>query len=409
MKKITLIGTGCGHLSTITAGAVAALKDAALIIGAPRLLESLPSQWGRDRWPAIAAEEIRDIIRDYPEEEGKICVVYSGDAGFYSGARTLLPLMEEEGWEAEVLPGISSVQMMAAKMKMPWQDWKLVSAHGLEVQADRELEGRRPVFFLTGGKLGPADICRQLTDAGLGDTPVAVGERLSYEDEQIRRGKAEELAGEVFDSLSVILVMPEASEEKRPVFRPGIPDRGFIRGEVPMTKQDVRAVIAGRMQTGEEDIVWDVGAGTGSVSVELALQTPKGKVWAVERDPEGCLLIRQNRERFGLANLEVVEGAAPEALADLPAPDKVFIGGSGGHMEEIISIAAEKNPHVRICASAILLETVTEALTAMAAHGMDTDAVQVSVSTARQAGGKHMMMGANPIFIITGERPCSGS
>lgn len=402
--NITLIGTGCGDLSTITAGAVSALRRADLIIGAGRLLESMPAQWTGRRESAIRPEEILQIIRRAQEEAGgplRVCVIYSGDTGFYSGSRTLTPLLEEAGYEFQVLPGISSVQMMAARLARPWQDWRLVSAHGQDCDAPAEVSRGSAVFFLTGGRLGPADLCRQLTEAGLGDLSVTVGERLSYPEERISRGSAAEFADRSFDPLSVMLA--EAAPE-RAQLRPGIPDGMFIRGEVPMTKQDVRAVIAGRMQAGEDDVIWDVGAGTGSVSVELALQAKAGQVFAIERDPCGILLIRQNRERFGVWNLHPVEGEAPEVLEHLPAPDAVFVGGSGGHMAQILDAALEKNPAVRVCVSAILLETVTETLSAMAARGMQTDLVQAAFSTARKAGKKHMMIGGNPIYVITGAR-----
>lgn len=434
--SITLIGTGCGHLSTITAGAVRELRRADLIVGAPRLLASLPEEWGSRRAAAILAEDILRICLEYLRgeggEEGRICVVYSGDTGFYSGARTLLPLLGEADLPAGVMPGISSVQMLAARLQLPWQDWKLVSAHGLECDGAAETDPVRPTFFLTGGKLGPGELCGQLTEGGLGERQVVIAARLSYEDEKIFAGPARQFAGKEFDSLSVMLVKGEeaaqkedqeeapAMEDMEPgrfretagksrnrVWAPGIPDDQFIRGEVPMTKQDIRAVIAGRMQVQEGDVIWDVGAGTGSVSVELAIQAGRGRVYAVERDADGSRLIRLNRDKFGCENLEPVDGAAPDALRDLPAPDRVFIGGSGGKMEEILRIILEKNEHARICVSAILLETAVRTLEVMAGEGLQTSVVQVAVATGRPAGGKHMMMGGNPIFIITGEKPCS--
>lgn len=409
--NIFLIGTGGGSPDTMTAEAADVLKRASLIIGAPRLVESLPEGWGGRREAAIAAGDILNIIQAHRAEgDGIVCVVFSGDTGFYSGTRSLLPLLREAGLSPRIIPGISSVQLLAARLQIPWQDWKLVSAHGLDCDAAAEAAKDRPTFFLTGGKIGPADLCRQLRDAGLGGRRVAIAERLSYDEEKLHQGRAEEFAGKQFDSLSVMLVYPaeegeEAGSGGAANWRPGIDDRAFIRGEVPMTKQDVRAVIAGRMQVREGDVIWDVGAGTGSVSVELALQTGSGRVYAVERDPEGCLLIGQNREKFGLKNLDVVEGSAPDALKSLPAPDQVFIGGSGGKMREIIELALDKNPRARICVTAILLETVSDALGAMEARGMMTDVTQVSVSTARSVGKKHMMMGTNPIFIITGQAP----
>lgn len=424
--KVTLAGTGCGSMYTMTAGVVKAIREAGMIIGASRLLDSLPEEWGGQRVAAISADEILSRINEYRENhlaEGDdmdpVCVVFSGDAGFYSGARPLLPLLEEYGIEAEVLPGISSIQMLSARLKRPWQDWKLVSAHGIDCDVAESLSDGEPTFFLTGGDLGPAEICTRLVEAGKGELEVTIAEKLSYDDEEIIRGKATDFTGADFDSLSVILVEAEEAdprEEEGPVaaeeagdamkevksFRAGLPDYLFIRGDVPMTKRDVRAVIAGHMQIMEDDVIWDVGAGTGSVTCEMAIQATGGKVYAVEKDRDGITLIEQNAERFGLKNIETVYGEAPEALMDLPAPDRVFIGGSDGRMSEILDVALEKNPMVFVCVSAILLETATGTMAAMESRGMNTEITQVSVSTGRGTSGKHMMIGSNPIFIMTG-------
>ncbi len=408
--SVTLAGTGCGDLGTMTVEVRQALQEADLIIGAERLLEGLPADCAGKRVPAIYAAEICSLIQEtvnHPEsaqkqaEEPRICVAYSGDSGFYSGTRSLLPLLEEAGIQARVMPGISSIQVLSARLGRPWQDWRLVSAHGTDCDAVTAVMGAQPVFFLTGGKLTPAELCGQLKEAGLGDLQVSVGERLTYEDERILTGSAAEFAEKSFAPLSVMLAEPASWSGD---LTPGIDDSEFIRGQVPMTKQDVRAAVLGHLQIRRTDRVWDVGAGTGSVSVEMAMKASAGRVWAVERGSEGCDLIRQNREKFGVWNLIPVEGAAPEALADLPAPDRVFIGGSSGNLTEIIHAALEKNPDARICVSAIVLETLQEAVTAMDAAGLDPEITHVSVSTARKLGAKHMMMAGNPIYIITGER-----
>ena len=405
--SVILAGTGCGSLDNMTIEVRQALLDADLIIGAKRLVEGLPEEFSGQRQPAIYAQEICDMIREAQEKEVdvRVCVAFSGDSGFYSGTRSLLPLLEEAGIQAKILPGISSIQLFAARLQQPWQDWRLVSAHGTDCDAVTEVMQGQPVFFLTGGKLTPAELCDQLTKAGLGGLQVTVGERLTYDDELIVTGTAEEFAQQSFPPLSVMLAQPARTAGD---LTPGIADEQFIRGEVPMTKETVRAAILGHLQIRREDTVWDVGAGTGSVSVEMAMKASAGRVYAVEREREGILLIRQNREKFGTWNLCPVEGAAPEALQDLPAPDRVFIGGSGGHLAEIMDIVLEKNPRARICVSAIVLETMQEAVAAMAAAGMDAKIVQVAVSTARRLGKgpgvKHMMMAGNPIFIITGQK-----
>ena len=180
---------------------------------------------------------------------------------------------------------------------------------------------------------------------------------------------------------------------------PGAADEDFLRGKVPMTKQEVRAAVLAKLAVGPEDICWDVGAGTGSVSIELALHSQA--VWAVEHKAEACELIRQNRERFGAWNLRLIEGHAPEVLADLPAPDVVFLGGTGRQMPEILSIVHEKNPNTRLCISAIALETLHQAMTELTALGYAPDITQISVSRARTGGDLHLLLAQNPIFLIS--------
>ena len=402
--KIVLAGTGCGSIGSMTLEVLNAISKADLLIGAPRLLESIPADYTAERQPAIAAKDILDVIRAKAssEPDANICVLYSGDSGFYSGTRSLMPLLEEAGLTACVLPGISSIQAFASKLQEPWQDWLLVSAHGKDCDAVTAVMQGKPVFFLTGGDLGPGELCKQLCDAGLGNLEVIIGERLSYEDERIVSGTASEFAWSGFDSLAVMLARPADCAGD---MTPGIADSEFVRGNVPMTKRDVRAAILAHMQIQPEDILWDVGAGTGSVSIEMAMKASRGRVYALERNHEGFELMSKNRCNFGVWNLTLLEGSAPDDLIELPAPDKVFIGGSGGRLRKIIQLVLEKNPQALICVTAIVLETLHDAVDEMTAAGMDVEIVQIASSTARPVGGKHMMMASNPIYIITGQRP----
>ena len=176
-----------------------------------------------------------------------------------------------------------------------------------------------------------------------------------------------------------------------------------------MTKEEVRSVSLSRLALREDDLVWDVGAGTGSVAVEAALQAPWGRVFAVEQKPEACALIRQNRDAFSAWNLEVVEGEAPDALRDLPAPDCVFIGGSSGTLGEMLQLALQKKPAVRVVINAITLETLAEGMKWMTALPMEeVQVVQLSAARSRQAGNYHLMMGQNPVAILSGRGASHG-
>jgi precorrin-6Y C5,15-methyltransferase (decarboxylating) len=169
-----------------------------------------------------------------------------------------------------------------------------------------------------------------------------------------------------------------------------------------MTKQEVRAAALSKLAVRPADVLWDVGAGTGSVSVELALAADRGETYAVECGDEGCALIRANREKLGAWNLHVIQGKAPEALKELPAPDGVFIGGTRGEMEAVVDTVLGKNPNARICISAIAIETLPAAVAALTAHGIEARVTQLSVSRTKGVGGLHLLMANNPVFLITG-------
>lgn len=394
---VYLAGTGCGT-GTQTAELERVLAHVTVIAGPERLLQMIPSEthaWLK-KIRAVYPQEILDAVRKTEQGGGSICVLLSGDSGFFSGTRKLLPLLED--YDVRVLPGISSLQILAARLGRPWQEWKLCSAHGVDCDAVREVCGGRPAFFLTGGKQGPAELCAQLAEAGLGDLPVVVGEDLGTDKEVVQEGTAGVFTQSVFSPLSVMLAEPAPVANRR---MPGFPDSLFQRSEtVPMTKQAVRSVILSLLAPGPEEICWDIGAGTGSVSIELAMQAKA--VYGVEQDPEALALAEKNRRAFGAWNLRLIKGTAPDALRELPAPDAVFVGGSKGNLPEILQAVHEKNAAARICVSAIVLENAVSAASALGDLGYQTEILQIGVSRSRKAGGKHMMTAQNPVLLITG-------
>lgn len=396
--NVTLIGMGSGQPENLTLQGLAALRQADLILGARRLLAVLPAGCTENRAAAYRPDEVAELLQTSGAENAVL--VYSGDTGFYSGASSMMEKLEALGVRARVLPGLSSIQLLAAALGRPWQGWNLVSAHGRTCDPVAECMQGRPTFFLTGGSEDPATLCAQLAAEGFGEVQGVVGQCLGTPEEKLFRGSVKELAAGRFNSLSVLLV--EAAEVL-PRRAPGLPDEAFERGDVPMTKQEVRAAVLAKLAVRPEDILWDVGAGTGSVSVELALAAPRGRVYAVECRPEGCALIKANREKFRTRNLVLVEGLAPAALSDLPAPDAVFIGGSKGSLAAIVDDALDKNPDARICVSAIALETLSAAVAALTAKGRTVQVSQIAVSRAKAVGGLHLMMAQNPIYLITGK------
>lgn len=396
--KVTLIGIGGGR-NTLSLQAYERLKQAELIIGAQRMLSALPEDCAPEarRVSAYLPEKILQVL--YEMTANRACVLFSGDTGFYSGASKLLPLLKEAGYDCEILPGTSSLQHLSAALGRPWQDWRLVSAHGRDCDPVWEVMQRSPVLFLTGGAEGVHNLCGRLTEAGLGNLAITVGENLASELQRVYQSTALALTTAPVAELNVLLIEPAPVY---PAAAPGIPDEQFIRGKVPMTKQEMRCVILGKLAVKPEDCCWDIGAGTGAVSVELSRHARS--VWAVEQKAEACELIRANRERFCAWNLHVIAGEATACLANLPNPDVVFIGGSGGHMAELVEAACSRNPEVRICISAIALESLQMAMNALKQQGRIPQVTQISVSRSNPVGNLSLLMAQNPVFLITGEK-----
>ena len=404
-RTVSIVGMGPGNTALMTRGAQEALEQADLVVGARRLLESLPTGNAR----MVTAVTSTDVLAALDDASwGRAVIAMSGDVGMFSGARGLATKIREALGEVQVvtLPGISSMQCLAAALERPWQDWRFVSAHGVACDLVCLARTNPELFLVTGGENTVGALCERLARAGLGAARVSVGERLGYLEQRVVVSSAAELAGADFDQLSVMLVEAAECGEKPEVVwpwaTPGIPDDQFERGRVPMTKQEIRAVALSKLGVAATDTIWDVGAGTGSVSVECALLARAGQVFAVERKPEAVELARRNARRFGLNNLQVIEGKAPDALLDLPAPQAVFVGGSAGTLAQVLDLALEKNPQVRVCVSAVTLETLAAATSLLASDAWEGfEAVQVQATRAESVAGYNMMRAQNPVFIVS--------
>ena len=187
--------------------------------------------------------------------------------------------------------------------------------------------------------------------------------------------------------------------------RIGIPDEEFIRGNVPMTKAEIRAMVMVKARISETDVVCDVGAGTGSLSIEAALCAPRGRVYAIERNAEGISLISENAKKFGVENIEIIHGSAPEAMADLPHQDVVLIGGSGGNLHDILRTVDEKlSPGGRIVLTAVTVETTEEIVREFSARDYDFEGFQMQVNRLRKLGHYHLYDPLSPIFIFTAQK-----
>lgn len=398
--QITVGGMGAGD-DMLLPPLTRALEQAALLLGAPRLLAQLEGRFLQaERLAAVdAAALAKALLTAAQGGVGSAVVLMSGDTGFYSGAAPLLARLAAQGQTAELLPGISTVQLLAARLKRPWQNWRLYSLHGRTGCAAAEAAANPETFFLTGGAHTPEAICEELTQAGLGDCAAVVAQQLGCAQESIVTDTVARCAAKKFAPPAVLLVQNPMPQ------RPcgfGLPDEAFLRGGVPMTKAEVRAVALARLQLQAQDVFYDVGAGTGSVAVEAArVLGSGGMAYAIERGDEACALIRQNAVRLGGHRLQLVQGVAPAAFAGLPTPSCAFVGGSGGALEEILAALLHKNPGVRVVVSAVTLQTQQRALALLqGAAWRDFGAVQLAANRLAPLGKSQMLAAQNPVTLF---------
>ena len=400
-QNVTLLGIGMGSIGTLTLEGREAVRSADLIVGARRMVDAVRLP-GQDFLYEYRSREIAAYLAEHPEYT-KVVVALSGDVGFYSGAKKLVELL---GPETKMICGISSVVYFMSKIELSWDDAKIVSAHGRVCNLVSLIRTNQKVFAILGTSDGTAHLAQKLTDYGMGEVQLYVGENLSYEDEKIFVKQARELTDYRGDALSVICAWnPDA---KTALTTHGLPDDAFTRGKVPMTKTEVRTVSLAKLCLKEDSVCYDIGAGTGSVSVEMGLRASQGSVYSIEKKEDALVLLEENKKKFALDHMRIIAGTAPEAMEELPAPTHAFIGGSSGNMKEIVELLLEKNPQVRMVINCITLETVGETLacikemqTERSEWKWESEVVQLGVSRSKEIGRYHMMMGENPIYIIT--------
>lgn len=393
--KVFLVGTGVDGKNTLTNKAAEIIENSDLIIGANRIVKPF-SNCKKKIFTTWDTDEIVNILKNNSFENA--AVLLSGDTGFFSLAEKLSRILSD--FQTEIICGISSVSYFFSKLGKPWQNAKFITLHGRENSIARNTASNEFCFFLLGGNYSPSDVCQRLNEFGLGEIDVYIGENLGYENEKITHGKAKDLVFGSFGKLCVILTENKNYEINA---RCGIPDEEFIRGKIPMTKSEIRALVISKLQIKSSDVCWDIGGGTGSVTVEMALQCAFGKVYSVEKNHDAVQLIRANSLKFSCDNVEVAEGKAPEILDVLPPPDRVFIGGTSGKINEILDAVLEKNPYAKIVATAISIETVSSIIEYMKSRNFGCrEVIQAAVSRSDEVRGHTMLRAENPIFIVKG-------
>lgn len=398
MLRVNIVGIGPGNPELLTGAAIKAIKESNILIGDKRMLAAF-AEADKKIYDTIKTADIVEIAASANPEKDVLAVLVSGDVGFFSLAKTISGKLPD--CECVRYCGISSLVYFAAKLQLSWDDVKIVSMHGRKQNLIAAVAENKKVFSLTGGEHTPQMLCAQLCEHGLGDVQVYVGENLSYPEEKITVGTAAEISKQNFPSLSVMMIINEQAAKYQPVVH-GLADELFTRSKVPMTKQEVRSVSMSKLMPKATDKIYDIGAGTGSCSVELALLANKGQVWAFERNPEAVALIHKNKDLFGIENLEVIAGEALENIKNMPAPDCVFVGGSGGDLCEMLDIIYAKNSDCRVVINAITIETLAEVADYYKKHqDYSLEIVNVCVARSRKLGSYNLMMAQNPVYVMT--------
>ncbi len=400
MSRITVIGLDGGRFD---AQAEALLSGAALVVGGERHLRSIGVDPGR---AVVLKGDLPKTLDRVEETEGPVVVLASGDPGFFGIVRLLGERFAGE--DLCVIPARSSVTLAFARAGLHWDDAPVVSAHGRQPRrAVNVCRAFSKVAVLTSPTFGPAELARDLGDT---DRTFVVCEKLGEPDERVFRGGAEEIAEAEWNDPNVVLVLDEArlagergwvsfgAEGRGPW---ALPERAFEHRSGMITKKETRALVLARLGPDPGDLVWDVGAGSGSVAVECARLG--AAAIAIERDPESCERIERNAARHGV-RVRVVQGEAPAALDGLPVPDAVFVGGSGGGFEEIVGLAAGRALRA-VVLTLVGLERVAPAAGILERAGFEVETTLLQASRVKGIGSLHRLVPETPIFVVCGGRP----
>ena len=399
-KEIALIGMGSGNPDKLGIDSLEALNRADTVIGAKRLIEALDLKCAK--YSEYDAQKILNIILEKETDSANIAVVFSGDTGFYSGAAKLIKLLEKNGIGFKVFPGISSIQMLSASSGISWEDAKIVSIHGREADYVGAVKENKKVFMLLNDASDIKEIAEKLMLSGVYNSEIITGIRLGYDDEKVIRSDISECAGLDISGIACCFILNKKILTE--IITPGRSDEAFVRGNVPMTKKSIRELSICALKLKNDSVLWDIGAGTGSITVESALLSRNIKVVAVERNREAVELIRENCLKARVDNVEIIEGEAPEILEGLERPTHVFIGGSAGHMKEILKLLEAFKSRIRVVINAVSLETVAEVKEVLeTTEHTDESVVLAQISTASKAGRYHLMKAENPVYVVSFE------
>jgi precorrin-6Y C5,15-methyltransferase (decarboxylating) len=378
------------------------LADAALVAGGGRHLEMLGVESDR----ALVLEgDLSEALARIEATGGPVVVLASGDPGFFGIVRLLGGRLGREN--LRIVPGLSSVALAFARAGLSWDDAVTVSAHGRDPRRAVNVCRAYPkVAVLTSPDFGPAELAEAFD--GL-DRTFIIAEKLGETSERVFHGEAGTVASMEWEDPNVVLVL---DERRMPGARGWISSGIIVQGRWALseeefehrsgmiTKSATRAFVLSRLGPGPGDLIWDVGAGSGSVAIECARLG--AAAIAVERDPESCARIRRNAEHHGV-RLQIMEAMAPETLRDLPEPDAIFIGGSGGAFEEIVKLSAVRARRAVVLAL-VTLERVVPAAQLLEDCGLEAETTFLQASGMKGVGNLHRLAAESAVFVVSGSR-----
>jgi precorrin-6Y C5,15-methyltransferase (decarboxylating) len=408
MIPVQVVGLGMSP-ADLTLGALEIIREAQVLVGGRRLLDYFPEHRSMK---IPLGKDPEGTLKQLPvlAETKRVVVLASGDPNFYGVGPLVVRVLGAE--HVVIHPNLTAVQTACARLRMPWQDATVISLHGRSWEHLAAALGQPgPLLIYTDPAHTPGEIARFLLARGLVQVRFCVLEDLGQETERVSWLTLAEAREQEFSPLNLVVVVREPGEvnQARPALHLGLPEAALAHQAGLITKSEVRAVVLAKLVLGPGQVIWDVGAGCGSVGLEASLLVPGGKIFAVERQPERAAQIATNRNRYGVDNLKVVSGQAPDCLANLPTPHRVFVGGSGLMVSAVIREAVRRlAPGGRVVVTAALLETLNAARSTLEQAGWEVEVVQVQVSRSHPLAGGTALQALNPVWIVTGYRANAG-
>jgi precorrin-6Y C5,15-methyltransferase (decarboxylating) len=406
--SIWVIGVGNEGAESLTPRALAVVEKAEVLVGGHRLLDFFPHVPAeRVRIGAKVDEVLAEVARRRGEQ--RVIVLATGDPNYFGITRALLRHVPAE--DLVIVPNVSTLQWAFAKAREPWDDAAFLTVHGRSMEGLVDaVRGQRKICVFTDERNTPSAIARALVDTGLSDYEAVLCEDLGGPAERVSRMSLIALADyEAHPLNTLILLGPGAlSAQEARAWTPGLPEDAFDHRKPKLgliTKREVRVLSLSRLALKADSVVWDIGAGSGSVSVEAARLSRHGRVFAVEKNAEDVEIVRSNVEKFRVPHVTVLHATAPDRLDELPDPDAVFVGGSGEKLREILSVAATRlKAHGRIVVNAVTLETVHETVAVFRELGFAHEAILVSIARSKPLLGRTSFEALNPVYIVTAWR-----